>query len=268
MQKKIFAIFIIVVVVLIAGTVGAIIWGIGQNTNTQILPNNYTYRIVEIYPHDTNAFTQGLVFEDDVFYESTGIYGSSSLRRVDLQSGNVLNKFSLSDEYFGEGLAIVGNSLIQLTWKERIGFVYDKGTFTLQKNFTYNTDGWGLTFDDNKLIMSDGSSNLYFFNPTTFEEIGKVSVYDGNKTLENLNELEYIKGDIYANIWLEDSIVIINPNTGQVKGYIDLTGLYQTANAEAVLNGIAYDKQTDRLFVTGKLWSNIYQIELIVKNAP
>jgi glutaminyl-peptide cyclotransferase len=221
----------------------------------------YTYKIVKTYPHDTNAFTEGLVFDNGALYESTGL--SSSLRRVDLESGSVQQEFVLSAEYFGEGLTVVNNSLIQLTWQNHIGFVYDKATFGLLRNFSYSIEGWGLTYNGSNLIMSDGSSNLYFLDPVTFQETSQVSVHDGNNSVTNINELEYINGDVYANIWLQQKIAIINPQTGTVKGWIDLTGIYHSNNPDDVLNGIAYDSQTDRLFVTGKDWPNLYQIKIV-----
>jgi glutamine cyclotransferase len=222
----------------------------------------YTYKIVKTYPHSTTAFTEGLVFEDGVFYESTGQYGASSLRQVNLENGAVQKEIFLPNHYFAEGLTIVDGSLIQLTWQENIGFIYDKETFDLLGNFSYDTEGWGLTYNGSELIMSDGSSNLYFLNPITFQKVGELSVYDGNISVTNINELEYVNGDIYANIWLEQKIAIINPQTGTVKGWIDLTGIFQSSNIDDVLNGIAYDSATGRLFVTGKYWPNLYQITI------
>jgi glutamine cyclotransferase len=225
---------------------------------------HYTYTIVNTYPHDTNAFTEGLVYLDGFLYESTGLYGNSTLRRVDLTTGNVLQEAVLQFQYFGEGIAIVNNTIIQLTWRSHIGFIYNKTTFTLIGNFTYPTEGWGLTFGNKKLIMSDGSDYLFFLDPITFQLTGQIQVRDGNTTVININELEYINGDVYANIWQTNKIAIINPETGQVKAWIDLTGLASenTLNAEAVLNGIAHDQKDDRLFVTGKSWSSLYQIKL------
>jgi glutaminyl-peptide cyclotransferase len=223
----------------------------------------YTYRIISVYPHDTNAFTEGLVFDNGILYESTG--ESSSLRRVDLESGVVQQEVILPAEFFGEGLAVVNDSLVQLTWQNHVGFVYDKVTFDLRGNFTYSTEGWGLTYDNNHLIMSDGTSNLYFLDPTTFQKTGQVSVHDGDTSVTNINELEYVNGDVYANIWLQQKIAIINPQNGQVKGWIDLSGIYQSTDPNAVLNGIAYDSQTNRLYVTGKDWPNIYQITIAPK---
>jgi glutamine cyclotransferase len=223
----------------------------------------YTYRIISVYPHDTNAFTEGLVFDNGILYESTG--ESSSLRRVDLESGVVQQEVILPAEFFGEGLAVVNDSLVQLTWQNHVGFVYDKVTFDLRGNFTYSTEGWGLTYDNNHLIMSDGTSNLYFLDPTTFQKTGQVSVHDGDTSVTNINELEYVNGDVYANIWLQQKIAIINPQNGQVKGWIDLSGIYQSTDPNAVLNGIAYDSQTNRLYVTGKDWPNLYQITITPK---
>ena len=228
-------------------------------------PIIYTYKIVRTYPHDTNAFTEGLVFDNGVLYESTGEYGFSSLRRVNLDTGNVQQNILLSSSYFGEGLTVVNGSLIQLTWREKIGFIYDKETFDLLDNFSYSSEGWGLTFNGSDLIMSDGTSKLTFLDPVTFQMVGQVNVHDGNSSVTNINELEYVNGDVYANVWLQQNIAIINPQTGTVKGWIDLTGIYQSNNADDVLNGIAYDSQTDRLFVTGKDWPNLYEIRIIAK---
>jgi glutamine cyclotransferase len=226
----------------------------------------YTYQIINTYPHDTVAFTEGLVFDNGSLFESTGGLGTSYLRRVNLQSGNVLQQYQLPDEFFGEGLAAVNGSLVQLTWLNHIGFVYDEGMFTMIGNFSYGREGWGLTYDGSRLIASDGSSNLYFLDPATYGTVGQVTVKDGNTPITNLNELEYINGDVYANVWLQQKIAIINPQTGQVKGWIDLTGIYQSDNPEAVLNGIAYNQQTGSLYITGKDWPNLYQITITPKN--
>ena len=227
-------------------------------------PVNYAYRIVNVFPHDENAFTQGLLIDDGVLYESTGLNGYSSLRRIDLETGEILQFVALPNEYFGEGITVFDGKIIQLTWLSNKGFVYDKESFDLLQNFSYQTEGWGITTDGSRLIMSDGTSSLYFLDPETFQEIGQVEVHD-NGTVERLNELEYIKGKVYANIWLEDKIAIINPQTGQVEGWINLSGLQNMENQDsnAVLNGIAYDAATDRLFVTGKLWPQLFEIELI-----
>lgn len=225
---------------------------------------HYTYSVVNVYPHDTNAFTEGLVFENGFLYESTGLYGNSSLRRVDLETGEVLQLRTLQSQYFAEGIAIVGDEIVQLTWQSRLGFVYDKATFSLLREFEYPTEGWGLTYDGKRLIMSDGTSNLYFLDPVTFRRIGQVVVHDTGPVTE-LNELEYIKGAVYANIWGQNKIAVINPQTGQVTVWIDLTGIQDSKNQypNNVLNGIAYDTNGDRLFVTGKMWPHIFEIKLI-----
>jgi len=230
----------------------------------------YTYTIVNTYPHDTNAFTEGLVYSDGFLYESTGLNGESSLRRVSLTTGNILQEITLPSQYFGEGITIVNNTIIQLTWQSQIGFVYDKTTFALLRNFTYPTEGWGLTFDGKHLIMSDGTDNLYFLDPITFQRTGQIQVHDANTTIANVNELEYINGEVYANIWLTNKIAIIDPDTGQVKAWINLTRLpaENNSNPNAVLNGIAYDQQNNRLFVTGKNWPSLYQIKVIPQTNP
>jgi len=236
----------------------------------------YTYAIVNTYPHDTKAFTEGLTYADGFLYESSGLnstYGGvSSLRRADLATGDVVQKYTLPSQYFGEGIAIVNNTIIQLTWQSHIGFIYDKNTFALIGNFSYPTEGWGLTFDGKQLIVSDGSDNLYFLNPTTLQRTGQVKVHDGNTDIVNINSLQYINGDVYANIWQTSQIAIINPQTGQVKAWIELAGLPAAvainSNPEAVLNGIAYDQQNNRLFVTGKDWPSLYQIKLVLERSP
>jgi glutamine cyclotransferase len=227
-------------------------------------PVSYTYEVVNVYPHDSDAFTQGLVIDDGVLYEGTGLTGKSSLRRVDLETGDVLQMHELSSNLFGEGITVFGDKIIQLTWQSEIGFVYDKSSFDVLQNFSYSTQGWGITTDGTRLIMSDGSANLYFLNPETFEKTGQVEVHDGNASVTKLNELEYINGEVYANVWLTDKIAVINPNTGQVTGWIDLTDIYtSTGDSNNVLNGIAYDAENNRLFVTGKRWSQLFQIKLI-----
>lgn len=225
----------------------------------------YTYRVVNEYPHDPNAWTQGLIYQNGVMYEGTGLYGRSSLRRVDLETGDVLQRYDLSDEYFGEGVTLFEDRLIQLTWKSRIGFVYDRDSFALLRDFHYPTEGWGITHDGQRLIMSDGSSTLYFRDPETFEKIGRVEVFDDNGPVVRLNELEYIQGEVYANVWQTDRIARIDPETGRVTAWIDLTGLLSPEDLRGadVLNGMAYDAGNDRLFVTGKLWPKLFQIELV-----
>ena len=228
-------------------------------------PISYTYEVINVYPHDSNAFTQGLAIDEGVMYEGTGLTGESSLRRVDLETGDVLQIRELPSDLFGEGITVFDDKIIQLTWQSQIGFVYDKNSFDLLQNFSYSTQGWGITTDGTRLIMSDGSANLYFLNPETFEKTGQVEVHDGNTSVTKLNELEYINGEVYANVWLTDKIAIVNPNTGQVTGWIDLTGIYTpgTGDSNNVLNGIAYDSENSSLFVTGKRWSQLFEIKLI-----
>ncbi len=237
-----------------------------------IIPGNsdgipvYTYNIANTYPHDRNAFTQGLVFEDGVLYEGTGLFGHSTLRRVELETGDILQIRELSAQFFGEGITIYENKIIQLTWQSNIGFVYDKNSFELLQEFNYSTEGWGITHDGEHLIMSDGTSTLHFLDPQTFEEISQLEVFDNGDPVTRLNELEYVQGEIYANVWQTDRVARIAPETGRVVGWVDLAGLLTAEDLSEpvdVLNGIAYDAKTDRLFVTGKLWPKLFEIELI-----
>ncbi len=221
----------------------------------------YTYTIVNTYPHDPTAFTEGLEYKDDFLFESTGLNGQSTLRRTNLTTGEVLQEINLSNEYFGEGLTIEGEKIVQLTYLTQVGFIYDKTSFSLLGNFTYKNQGWGLTHDRNHLVMSDGSEKLTFLNPETYQMTGQIQVHDGNLSITNLNELEYINGNIYANIFTQAKIAIINPQTGTVTAWIDLTEL-ANSNPAGVLNGIAYDSAGNRLFITGKNWSHLYQIQL------
>jgi glutamine cyclotransferase len=223
------------------------------------------YRVVRTYPHDPGAFTQGLVYEKGFLYESTGLQGKSSLRRVDPATGRVVQKLDLPAQYFGEGLTLWGNRLIQLTWKSGIGLVYDKRTFRLIRRFRYPTEGWGITHNGRHLIMSDGSDTLYFLDPRTFREEKRLTVRDQNIPVRNLNELEWVKGEIYANVYLTERIVRISPETGAVLGWIDLAGISRLMNPAIirdVLNGIAYDQERDRLFVTGKFWPALFEIAI------
>lgn len=232
----------------------------------QSAPAVYGYEIVQTFPHDTSAFTQGLVFLDGVLYESTGLNGKSTVRKVKLETGEVLQRRNVDAEYFAEGLTEWHGTLVQLTWQTQIGFVYDLGTFAPKRTFKYDGEGWGLTHDRTRLIMSDGSSTLRFLDPDTLKETGRVAVTDRNQPVTRLNELEYIKDEVYANVWGTDSIVRIAPATGQVTAWIDLRGLQSPADRTPtadVLNGIAYDAARDRLFVTGKQWSKLYEIRLV-----
>lgn len=223
------------------------------------------YKVIRVYPHDPRAFTQGLLYVDGHLYEGTGLNGRSSIRMVELSTGRVLQKYDLPGEYFGEGLTDWGSTLIQLTWQSHKAFVYDRFTFSLLRTFTYEGEGWGLTHDQKQLIMSDGTSYLRFLDPESFRVVRRIHVVGKNgQGIEDLNELEYVHGEIYANIWHSDRIVRIAPKTGKVLGWIDLTGLMdkqQLPNGDAVLNGIAYDAKGDRLFVTGKLWPKLFQIK-------
>jgi glutamine cyclotransferase len=267
-KSLIIAILLIVVIIVLSASILVIFNSI--NASAKSIATHYTYTIVNTYPHDTNAFTEGLVYSGGFLYESTGLNGASSLRRVDLTTGNVLQEYNLPIQYFGEGIAIVNNTIIQLTWQSNIGFIYNKTTFAVLGNFTYPTEGWGLTFDGKQLIMSDGTDHLYFLNPTTFQQTGQIQVHDGNKAVVKINSLDYINGEVYANIWQTNTIAIINPETGQVTAWINLTGLPDSnnPNPDAVLNGIAYDQQNGRLFVTGKEWPNLYQIKLVPQTNP
>jgi len=223
---------------------------------------------VKTYPHDKKAFTQGLAFDNGRLYEGTGLQGSSSLRKVDLKTGRVLKIRSLNPRYFGEGITVFGNRIIQLTYRSRVGFVYDKNSFRLIKEFSYPTEGWGITHDGKWLIMSDGTSKLRFLDPETFGEVRTVVVHDHRGEISGLNELEFVQGEIFANIWQEDRIARIDLKTGRVTGWIELPGLLRPQDIAGdidVLNGIAYDAANHRLFVTGKLWPKLFEIELIRK---
>jgi glutamine cyclotransferase len=266
-MSRLFMLFILGLSILLAVTCGFSC----SNSPGSPVPGNsdaiiYTYNVVNTYPHDRTAFTQGLVFEDDVLYEGTGQYGRSTLRRVELETGDILQIRELADEFFGEGITIYGDEVIQITWQNNVGFVYDKSSFELLRQFSYPTEGWGITHDGTRLIMSDGTSTLRFLDPQTFEEIGQVEVFDNDTPIASLNELEYIEGEIYANVWQEDWIVRIAPETGRVVGWIDLRGLLPEEDRSEpvdVLNGIAYDAETGRLFVTGKWWPKLFEIELV-----
>lgn len=228
---------------------------------------NYTYEVVNVFSHDSTAFTQGLQFDGGILYETTGRHGESSLRKVDLVSGKVLKKVSLEDKYFGEGMTIVDNKIVFLTWQSGIAFIYDKNSFERLSSFNYNNskEGWGITYDGQNLIKSDGSNKLYFLDKSTGQETRLVNVYDENGPVDNLNELEYIDGKVYANVYQKEEIVIINPEVGAVEGRINLVGMYNNPNRtpyDMELNGIAYDHHAERLFVTGKLWNKLFEIKL------
>lgn len=225
-----------------------------------------TYEVVNTYPHDPTAFTQGLIYHAGYLYESTGLYGESSLRKVELETGEVLQRVELPANTFGEGLALWEDRLFQLTWQEGIGFIYALTDFAFLGQFTYPTEGWGLTHDGHQLIMSDGSHRLYFLNPETLQIVGDVEVYNQGQPVERLNELEYINGEVFANVWLTDKIVRIDPASGEAVGWIDLQGILPEdliTPSTDVLNGIAYDPEENRLFVTGKNWPLLFEIRLV-----
>ncbi len=223
------------------------------------------YSVVNVYPHDPGAYTQGLLYRDGFLFESTGLNGRSTLRKVRLESGEVIQRFAVDAKYFAEGLTDWGTQLIQLTWLSNTGFVYDLSTFIMRSTFTFSGEGWGLTHDRERLIMSDGSSILRLLDPATFKEIGRLPVKDRGEPVSNLNELEFVRDEVFANVWHTDRIARIEPQSGRVIGWINLSGLLSSSerpDPEAVLNGIAYDAAGDRLFVTGKLWPKLFEIRL------
>ena len=224
----------------------------------------YRCEVVNTFPHDTNAFTQGLAYCDGELYEGTGLNGRSSVRRVELATGTVLQQHDLPWKYFGEGITLWGDKLIQLTWTARTGFVYDHRSFRLLSSFSYPTEGWGLTHDDTRLIMSDGSATLYFREPDTFAVTGRIRVTDGGAPVSNLNALEFIRGEIWANVWRQYRIACISPASGQVLSWIDISGLLSPLDRllAGSPNGIAYDATTDRIFVTGKRWPRVFEIRV------
>ena len=263
-MKKWHLLSLLVVIVLLASFAFLLASPNPPSTDPAPKPLQYTYSIVHVYPHDENAFTEGLVFDNGSLFESTGLYGKSTLRRVELETGKVLQTYALPIQYFGEGLTIFDDEIIQLTWREHQGFVYDMPSFSKIEDFNYSTEGWGLTFDGSRLIMSDGTANLYFLDPQTYEKTGQIQVHENNP-ITRLNELEYINGKIYANVWHQEKIAIINPQSGQVEAWINLSGIQNPPNPgpENVLNGIAYDAKGNRLFITGKMWPHLYEIKLI-----
>jgi glutamine cyclotransferase len=224
-----------------------------------------SYEVVASFPHDPGAFTQGLLFQDGVLYESTGLHGRSSIRKVDPATGQVLQQRDIEAKYFGEGIVAWKDRLIEITWRDGVAFVYDLKTFAPKSTFTYQGEGWGLTHDGKRLIMSDGTDELRFLDPETYAETGRLRVTDGGGSVFNLNEIEWVEGEVWANIWGSDWIARIDPGTGKVKAWIDMTGLLPAAErtgAEDVLNGIAYDAKGRRVLVTGKLWPRLYEIRV------
>ncbi|MBD3205695.1 glutaminyl-peptide cyclotransferase [Candidatus Bathyarchaeota archaeon] len=230
-----------------------------ENNNSS---ENISYEVVEVFPHDPEAFTQGLVFHEGNLYEGTGLYGMSSLRRVDLETGSVLASYKLSNQVFGEGITVLGDRIYQLTWKAGICYIYNKTSLEVIDSFTYEGEGWGLTHNGENLIMSNGSNILTFFDPVNFSEVFTIKVTDEGVPVDMLNELEYVDGVIYANVWLTDNIVYLDTNTGNVLGWLDMSDLKQQLdyrNAIDVLNGIAYDGSY--FYLTGKLWPNIFKVK-------
>lgn len=227
-------------------------------------PPTVPVSVLAQFPHDPRAFTQGLTIADGVLYEGTGWYGESSLRRDDLSSGSVLEQVPLPNNVFGEGIAVVGDRIVQLTWQTHLGYIYDRASFAQIGTFGYPTEGWGITFDGSRVIMSDGSATLRFLDPSTLSEVGTLDVRANGQPVQMLNELEYVNGAILANVWQTDQIAIIDPITGDVGTWLDLTGLNSApvTSRDDVLNGIAYDADSQRLFVTGKRWPRIYEIEI------
>jgi glutaminyl-peptide cyclotransferase len=224
------------------------------------------YRIVKAYPHDPLAYTQGLIYRNGFLFESTGLNGRSTLRKVRLETGEVVQLHRLDRAHFAEGLTELGGQLVQLTWRSNVAFVYDAATFAPRRILKYPGEGWGLTHDQQQFILSDGSENLRFLDTVTFRETRRLTVMDGGTPVQQLNELEYVRGEIYANVWHTDRIARISPQTGRVMGWIDLRGLLSPIyrlDSEAVLNGIAYDPVGSRLFVTGKLWPQLFEVEVI-----
>jgi glutamine cyclotransferase len=233
--------------------------------NGKSLIRNYTYSVIDIFPHDPNAFTQGLVFDEGVLYEGTGLHGQSSIRKVELDSGKIIQKHNLSDDLFGEGITIYQDKIYQITWKAHLGFIYNKTNFQILDSFMIETEGWGLTHDGYTLILSDGTDQLYFLDLLTLDLIKVINITAHGIPVDQLNELEYVNGEIYANIWQTNKIARIDLDNGHVVGWIYLDGLTEYLEDDSnigVLNGIAYDIKTDRLFVTGKLWPSLFQIKL------
>ncbi len=233
---------------------------------SDVIPETYYYKVLHTYPHDSEAFTQGLFYDGGKLYEGTGQEAGSSLREVELETGKVLRQHNLESSLFGEGITLYKNRIYQVTWRNKVGFVYEKETFSVINRIYYQTEGWGLTTDNNRIVMSDGTNILYFFEPEMFTVASRTEVYDNEKKVDQLNELEYINGEIWANIWQTDQIARIDPVSGKVNSYIDLSALFPQSKREEtgadVLNGIAYDPEGGRIFVTGKRWPKLYEIKV------
>jgi len=232
---------------------------------SDVVPVRNGYRVINTYPHDRNAFTQGLFYHNGSLYEGTGQETGSSLREVELTTGKVLRQLNLEPRFFGEGITLYDDRIYQVTWRSKVGFVYDMATFRQINKIYYQTEGWGLTTVNDRIVMSDGTNVLYFLEPGLFTVVSRLEVYDNEKKADQLNELEYIKGEIWANMWMTDLIARIDPVSGKVIGYINLKGLLKESGTDTdadVLNGIAYDSENDRIFVTGKNWPRLYEIQL------
>src|SRR5262245_25234228 len=239
---------------------------VGRTLDAQGATPVDSYRVVKSYAHDPGAYTQGLIYREGFLYESTGLNGSSSLRKVRLETGEVVQQRRIDRAHFAEGLTDWNDQLVQLTWQSNVAFVYELASFAPRRTFSYPGEGWGLTHDGKRFILSDGSNQLRFLEPGTFRELGRIAVMDGQVPVRDLNELEFIRGEIYANVWHTDRIARISPETGRVVRWIDLRGLMSGGfklDSEAVLNGIAHDPARNRLFVTGKLWPRLFEIEII-----
>lgn len=251
-----------------------------QDASTNIVllagkaPEEYTYKVEKVYPHDTSSYTEGLEYKDGFLYESTGTKGKSTLRKINLETGKAVQVAKLDDKYFGEGIAIIGDKILQLTWQEKTAFVYDKNTFKLLKTFPYNVgvEGWGMCFDGNKLYADDSTNRIWFLDKNNYHATGFIDVYDDQGPMDSINELEYIDGKIYSNVYLTDTILVINPKNGAVLQRVDMKNLWPLAdhpavfdNAQNVLNGIAWDEKGKRLFVTGKKWPHLYQVKFVKK---
>jgi glutamine cyclotransferase len=232
---------------------------------SDVPPQRNGFRVIKAYPHDREAFTQGLVYENGILYEGTGQETRSSLRKVKLETGEVLNQLEMGSRFFGEGIALFGEKIYQLTWQSKVGFVYEKSTFKQINRVYYQTEGWGLTTMGDKLVMSDGTNMLYFMDPESFTTVSTIEVYDNKSKVMELNELEYINGEIWANIWMTDLIARIDPSSGKVIAYIDLKGILNDPSTDTkvnVLNGIAWDQPGKRIFVTGKNWPTLFEIKI------
>lgn len=257
---------LIILSIIISGIILFFIFKKDSSPNSSLFDSESDlYTVIDIFPHDPNAFTQGLVIDNGILYEGTGLYGNSSIRKIDLATGEILQSRELSSEYFGEGITVYDSQLVQLTWRSFKGFVYETENFTLLRDFNYPTEGWGITFTGDYLVMSDGTENLYFLDPHNFTKAYSIQVHYKDTLISGLNELEYVKGEIYANLFPTDYIIRIDPSSGRVSGWLNLTGLMDREHYEKkidVLNGIAFDENTNRLFVTGKFWPYLFVLNL------